>query len=121
MLSHQTLNSQSFQLIQNIWVNAKNHPMYSSYIVEKDILTYADAGAVAILLGNSRRTSQNTFLFYPASDGSGQIGSVAVYGTTLEGHKNAIEKSMLIFGLPVESVEWDHGKETFLDVTLKKY
>ena len=100
MLSHQTLNPQSFQLIQNIWVNAKNHPMYSSYIVEKDTLTYADAGAVAILLGNSRHTLQNMFLFYPAPDGSGRIGSVAIYGTTLEGHKNAIERSMLIFHFP---------------------
>lgn len=85
--------------------------MYSSYIVEKDTLTYADAGAVAILLGNSRRTLQNIFLFYPAPDGSGLIGSVAIYGTILEGHKKAIEKSMLIFGLPVESIEWDHEKK----------
>lgn len=121
MLSHKTLNAQSFQLIQNIWVNAKNHPMYSSYIVEKDAVTYADAGAVAILLGNSRHTVRNLFLFYPASDDSGQIGSVAIYGTTLEGHKEAIEKSMKIFGLPVQSIEWEQGKETFLDVTLKKY
>lgn len=121
MLSNQTLNTQSFQLVQNIWVNAKNHPMYSSYIVEKDALTYADVGAVAILLSNREHTLQNMFLFYPAPDGSGQIGSVAIYGTTLEGHKEAIERSMQIFGLPVEMIQWEHGKETFLDITLKKY
>lgn len=120
MTQHNTLNAQSFQRIQNIWMNAKNHPLFSSYDVREDLLTYADAGAVAIIL-DDKREQRNMFLFYPATDDSGRIGSVAIYGTTLFGHKQAIERSKLVFGLPVDSVSLEHGEETFLDVTLKEY
>ncbi|MDE7025813.1 MAG: hypothetical protein K2O88_08045 [Paramuribaculum sp.] len=120
MFSRLHLNLQSRQLINNIWMNAKNHPMYADYNVIKDEASYADAGAIAIRL-DSPRGAMNMFLFYPAYDGSGKIGSCAIYGGQLEGHKNAIERSMKLFGLPVESVEWDEGYERFLDVTLKEY
>lgn len=35
--------------------------------------------------------------------------------------KSAIERSMNLFGLPVESINWDAGYEKFLDVTLADY
>jgi len=113
-------NQHSRQLINNIWINAKAHPMYAGYNITKDEASYFDAGAVAIKL-ESPKGSMNMFLFYPAYDGSGKIGSCAIYGTNLAGHKQAIERSMTLFGLPVESIEWDEGIERFLDVTLEDY
>lgn len=120
MFSKLHLNQQSRQLINNIWMNAKSHPMYAGYNIVKDEISYSDAGAIAIRV-DSPRGVMNMFLFYPAYDNSGKIGSCAIYGYQLEGHKRAIENSMKLFGLPVESVEWDEGYERFLDVTLEEY
>lgn len=118
--SHPRFNQRSRQLIDNIWLNAKAQPMYASHQIIKDETSYADGGAIAIMVGKNGQLL-NMFLFYPAYDGSGKIGSCAIYGNFLEGHKQAIERSMQLFNLPVESVEWDQGMETFLDVTLKDY
>lgn len=116
----QSLNAHSLFLINNIWVNANSHPMYANYDIEKDVESYADAGAVAIkVLKNGRAI--NMFLFYPACDGSGKIGSCAIFGNQLDGHKSAIERSMLLFGLPVKTVTWDEGIERFIDVTIRDY
>ncbi len=120
MYANLYLNQHSQQLINNIWINAKNHPMYQSYDVIKDEISYLDAGAIAIKLISPTGPS-NMFLFYPALDGSGKIGSCAIYGVQLSGHKNAIERSMVLFGLPVKSVDWDEGIERFLDVVLEDY
>lgn len=120
MFCRLNFNQYSRLLINNIWMNAKSHPMYVGYNITKDEASYADAGAVALILCSSRG-KENMFLFYPACDGSGKIGSCAIYGYQLQGHKNAIEHSMKLFGLPVESVEWDQGNERFLDVILADY
>ena len=114
------LNQHSRNLIDNIYVNTINHPSYSNYKIYKDEATYAPAGAIALIL-TSPKGSQNMFLFYPALDGSGRIGSCAIYGALLNGHKTAIERSMRLFGLEVESIKWDEGIERFLDVTLCEY
>ena len=120
MFFRQHLNQRSRNLIENIWVNAKNHPMYAAYEVEMDSVQYADAGAIAIKI-SQYGMPKNMFLFYPAVDNSGNIGSIAIYGAALAGHKQAIERSMQVFGLPVDSIEWDEGYEKFLDVTLADY
>ena len=120
MYSNLYLNQHSHQLINNIWINAKRHPRYKSYDVVKDEVSYLDAGAIAIKL-ISPTGPANMFLFYPAIDGSGRIGSCAIYGVQLSGHKKAIECSMTFFGLPVKSVDWDEGIERFLDVVLEDY
>lgn len=120
MFSRLYLNQNSRQLINNIWMNTKRHPMYADYNVSKDETSYFDAGAIAIIL-QSPRGSSNMFLFYPACDASGKIGSCAIYGYNLAGHKQAIERSLTLFGLQVKSVDWNEGVECFLDVTLKDY
>ena len=94
--------------------------MYQGYEVIKDDISYSDAGAIAIKLF-SLTGAGNMFLFYPSIYGSGKIGSCAIYGIQLSGHKNAIERSMTLFGLPVKSINWDEGIERFLDVTLEDY
>lgn len=120
MFSRLSLNKQSQNLINTVWLNAQCHPMYADYIVEKDEASYFDAGAIAIKVSRNGRLL-NMFLFYPACNNSGKIGSIAIYGCQLDGHKRAIERTMTVFGLPVEDVEWDEGFERFLDVTLEDY
>lgn len=115
-----SLNRQSRLLIHNIWLNARNHPMYASYQIIKDETKYSDGGAIAITISKGDRP-MNMFLFYPACNDSGNIGSVAIYGSSLPGHKQAIEKTKKLFGLPVESVDWDEGVEIFLDVIIQDY
>ena len=97
------LNQQSRQIIRIICQNARTHPIFSSYQVVRDDTTYADGSATAIWIGKDD-TIVNMFLFFPSCDNSGRIGSVAIYGHFLSGHKTSIENSMLLFGLPVESV-----------------
>lgn len=113
------LNSRSRELINRIWLNLKNHPMYSSYEIIKDEVSYSDAGAIAIKV-KLNCSPVLMFLFYP-SYGNGNIDSVAIYGNGLDAQKRAIESSMQIFGLPVKSIKWDRGIERFLDVVLDSY
>lgn len=111
-------NAQSRTLINNVWLNTKNHPMYASYSIEKDEISYDNAIAIIV---SKNDTVINMFLFCPSEINNGKIGSVAIYGQQLEGHKQAIERSMLLFGLPVEEIVYDEGKELFLDVRLSDY
>lgn len=115
-----SLNSQSRALVNNIYINAKRHPWYASYDIVEDDMSYSNGGAVAIKVSRESRIV-NMFLFFPSEDNSGRIGSVAIYGNQLSGHKQAIEHSMQLFGLPVDSVDWNQGYERYLDVTLKAY
>lgn len=94
--------------------------IYDGYNNAIDRASYFNAGAIAIKLVSPKGES-NMFLFYPAVDGSGGIGSCAIYGSQLSVHKASIERSLSLFGLHVESVEWDEGVERFLDVTLQDY
>lgn len=118
MFSHFSFNSQSRQLIRNIYQNANGHPMYATYQVEMDEVSYADAGAIAIKI-TKNGSPVNMFLFYPSN--VGKIESCAIYGYQLEGHERAIRRSMLLFGLPVLNIEWGCGIEISLDVTLANY
>jgi len=111
------LNEESRQLISNIYENALHHPSYLSYDIKYNETSYWNAGAIAIEIYKNGQFC-NMFLFFPAPDRSGNIGSVAIYGINLEGHKRAIERSHLLFGLPVDYVEVDSGFETYLDVVL---
>ena len=58
----------------------------------------------------------NLFLFYESVDGSGKIGSIAIYGLYLNDYYKAIKQAGSIFGLNVESVELDAGFDDFLDI-----
>ena len=113
-MNYNCLNTDSLQLIENIANGFRNYPAYAAY----SIRSYAygiRTGAHALEI---TRNSQlvNLLLFMPGIDG--KIESVAVYGSNLRGHLNAIKSSMTIFGLPVESVEMDGGIEPFIDVHL---
>ncbi len=58
----------------------------------------------------------NLFLFYESVDGSGKIGSIAIYGLYLNEYLKAIKQAGSIFGLKVDSVELDAGFDDYLDI-----
>ena len=118
MFHHLSFSKRSREIINGIWENAKRQPMAAKYNVIMDESSYFSAGAIAIRFESSHGLS-NMFLFFPSPEG--EICSCAIYGlqSQLINYKNVIERSMSLFGLPVESVEWDEGYEKFLDVTFK--
>lgn len=113
------LNLRSREIINNIWLNLKYHPKYSSFEIIKDEISYSDAGAIAIKV-RLYNSPVLMFLFYPSYN-IGDIDSIAIYGNGLTTQKREIESTMQIFGLPVRSINWDEGVECFLNVTLDSY
>lgn len=114
----QSLNQESLQRINNIVTGFKSHPMYASYSI-RSYCYDVRAGVYAIEVGKKGQLL-NLWLFYPGSNG--EINSIAVYGSCLQGHLNAIRNSMTVFGMPVESVDMDYsGMSDFVDIYLEKY
>lgn len=114
------LNQHSMQLINNIVNGFKNYPAYSSYTI-KSYLYDMQSKAQALEISRDNKII-NLFLFYPAVNGSGKIGSIAIYGYDIAGHYKAIKSSMKAFGLNVDSVDIDRGGiEDFVDVYLTDY
>lgn len=114
MFNTERFNSQSLNFIDNICANG-NKAMSFEFV--KDEVTYI--GAIAIKVYKNAGLI-NQFIFYPTYDG--KIESISIFGLQINGHKEAIESSMKVFGLPVESVEVDNmNDQDFLEVTLEDY
>ena len=60
--------------------------------------------------------SVNLFLFYP--DPNGKIGSIALYGTNLQGHYNAMRRTMMVFGMPISEINMEYGQSEYVDIYL---
>ncbi len=115
---YNSLNSESLHRINNIVTGFKNHPMYAAYSI-RSYCYDARAGVHAIEVGKKDRLI-NLWLFYPGI--SGEINSIAVYGSYLQGHLKAISSSMTVFGMPVASVDMDcSGMSDFVDIYLEEY
>lgn len=114
MFNSERFNTQSLQFIDNICAEG-NRKM--NFTFRKDEVSYV--GAIAIRVYQNEGLV-NQFLFYP--NGDGKIESITIFGAAIKGHKDSIEGSMKVFGLPVESIEIDrmNGQE-FLEVTLEDY
>ena len=110
------LNHDSMERIQNIEAGFRNYPPFFSYQI-KSYLYDTSAGCHAIEITSNGRLI-NLYLFYPDINGSGKIGSVALYGIHLQSHYNTMCSSMKIFGMPISEISFDSGIETFLDITL---
>lgn len=111
-----SLNQDSMQRIQNIVNGFRTYPAYAAY----DIRSYCydfKAGVHALEVTRSGQMV-NLFLFYPATNRSGKIGSIAVYGSNLQGHYNAMRSSMMAFGMPITDISIESGNETFIDIYL---
>lgn len=62
--------------------------------------------------------ANNRFDFY--GNPNGEIGSIAIYGSHLQGHLNNILDKKTIFGLPIEEAEIDRGgMENYVDIQIK--
>jgi hypothetical protein len=110
------LNQDSKQRIQNIANGFRNYPAYSAYQI-KSYVYDLHSGAHALEITRDGKPV-NLFLFYPDEGGSGKIGSIAVYGSSLQGHYNAMKSSMMAFGMPISSISIESGTETFIDIYL---
>lgn len=108
------LNQDSLSRIENIVTGFRNYPPFSSYQI-KSYLYDIHAGCHAIEITNNGRLV-NLYLFYPGGDGSGKIGSIALYGIHLQAHYNTMSSSMKIFGMTITDISFDSGIETFLDI-----
>ena len=107
-----SLNSNSQQMIQNILNGLRTvFPAYPhrTYVYDNR------AGVHALEIAKNGRIC-NLYLFYPETDGSGKIGSVALYGDALDTHFRTISSSRNLFGMNVTSIERDFGREEFLDI-----
>lgn len=110
------LNQESIRRIDNIVTGFKQHPMYSAYSI-RSYRYDVHAGVYAIEVGKDGQLV-NLWLFYPGR--AGEINSIAVYGSYLQGHLNAIRNSMTVFGMAIESAEMDYsGMSDFIDIYLK--
>lgn len=115
---YQSLNQESLWRINNIVSGFKNHPMYTAYSI-RSYCYEIRRGIHAIEIGKNGQPI-NLWLFYPGING--EINSIAVYGSYLQGHLNAIRNSMTVFGMAVESVNMDYsGISNFIDIYLKEY
>lgn len=108
------LNQDSMSRIKNIETILRDYPPFSSYQI-KSYLYDMRAGCHAIEITSNGRLV-NLYLFYPDGDGSGKIGSIALYGIHLQAHYETMRSSMKIFGMSITDISFDSGIETFLDI-----
>lgn len=110
------LNRDSLCRIQNIANGFRNYPAYSAYQIESYLYDMRLGVYALEITRNGQKI--NLFLFYPNVNGSGKIGSIALYGSNLQGHYNAMRSSMMAFGMRISDISFDSGVESFLDITL---
>lgn len=110
---YNSFSEESECLIQNVFENFHKTPMYAAYEIE----SYRNPNGVITLMVSKNGNMINRFDFY-ADGQEGKIGSIAIYGTSLRGHADAIRASMKIFGLPVSDVSYEYD---LVDVTLEDY
>lgn len=112
------LNKDSMLRINNILEDIRTHPYYQKYDVRSYLYDFR-SGAHAIHLFKNLQ-GVNLFLFFPGN--KGEISSIAIYGSSLNGHLQAILSSMKIFGMEVEEAYLDNqGMSPYVDVYLKPY
>lgn len=116
MFGQNFLNEQSKRLIENIYMNFVSHPAYSSYKISKEEGMMSKTGSIDLYIEKDGKFV-NRFCF----QGVGDIDSILIYGSQLNGHIRSIKSSMKIFGLPVEdiTVGVDQQGETFVCVDLQ--
>ena len=109
-----SLNEDSQQRIRNIEYGFRNYPSYASYTIQNYCYDWR-LGIQALEVLKDGETI-NLFLFYP--DLNGKIESIAIYGSYLQGHYNAMRKSMMAFGMPIKDISMEYGMSDYVDVYL---
>ena len=111
---YKSLNQDSQQRIRNIENGFRNHPTFTGY----DIRNYRyslEEGVQALEVSKNGRFV-NLFLFFPDFDG--KIESIAVYGSNLQGHYNAMRSSMMAFGMRITDISMESGASDFIDIEI---
>lgn len=108
------LNQDSMQRIRNIENGFRNYPAYAAFDIKN--YCYDLRSGVQALEISKNGNFLNLFLFMPAPNG--KIGSIAVYGSNLNGHYNAMRQSMMAFGMKISSISKEFGKSDYLDIYL---
>ena len=111
---HNYLNQDSMQRIRNIENGFRNYPAYAAY----DIRNYRydlNSGVQALEISKNGQFI-NLFLFIPDIDG--KIESISVYGANLQGHYNAMRRSMMAFGMRISSISMESGMSDYVDIVL---
>ena len=104
------------QRIRNIENGFRSYPAYAAYSISN--YCYDVRGGIQALEISIDGGTINLFLFYPDTSGNGKIGSIAVYGDYLQGHYNAMRKSMMAFGMPISNISMEYGQSEYLDIYL---
>ena len=113
------LNDRSKAMVKNVYNGFKNHPTYRDFNITIDEHDIQGSASVTITkLGQN----VNKFYFYP-KQGNGNIESIAIYGSQLNGHYNAINSSKLAFSLRVSEIELvtTNTQAPFVDIYLEDY
>jgi hypothetical protein len=109
-----SLNQDSQQRIRNIENGFRNYPAYAAYDI-RNYLYDLNNGVRALEVSKNGRMV-NLFLFFP--DLAGKIESIALYGSNLQGHYNAMSRSMMAFGMRISSIDFEYGQSDYLDIYL---
>ena len=107
-----SLNQHSRMLINNIENGFHNHPNYRDYSVRNYCYNINEGVQALEVYKNGKFV--NLWLFFP--DENGKIESIALYGSYLQGHYNAMRQSMRVFGLRITDICFDSGVSDFLDI-----
>lgn len=113
------LNERSLNMVRTVYNNFKNHPTYRDYNISIDENDMQGSASVTVTKSGQ---FVNKFYFYPNSS-IGQIASIAIYGSQLNGHYNSINNSKLAFGLKVSDIELvtANTQSPFVDIYLEDY
>jgi hypothetical protein len=108
------LNDQAMRQIRNLYLNFMSHPNYARYSFQ-----LIDDRHCARIEMSFNGSPVSLYCFY-ASPFTGSIGSISIYGASLEGHYKAINSSKNCFGFRVAAVELvtQNTSSPFVDVTL---
>lgn len=110
------MSDESKELIQNIALNLQNHPHYLACEIKLNRRSLANDTYEIDIYKFGKQI--NKFIFYPAINYSGKIGSLAIYGSFLNEYLYAIRSAGSIFGIKIESITRDAGFEDYLDIYL---
>lgn len=111
---YKSLNQDSQQRIRNIENGFRNYPAYAAYEI-KNYRYDLQNGVQALEISKNGRVV-NLFLFFPDFDG--KIESIAVYGSNLQRHYNAMRRSMMAFGMRITDISMESGASNFIDIEI---
>ncbi len=103
-ISRNSLSERSYHLITNIVNDLQNNPNFCSWEFFADRLMYLDRGGLALHMIRDGNLFQ-TYGFFP--NANGDIEKITIVGQRLYNECEAIGKSHMAFGLPIDVISFD--------------